>query len=184
MSNTNKDIQEMLDVLNLPECSKKFDQMLGEPALGSYSPIQFLREVLQPQYDVVLNKRFADNLRKSSLIETDAKVENLRTGNGRVYNETTVQQLLTFRFAEDRKNVGVFGVSGVGNRISLRLSVLKHVGGTTAASLSTIANFLRSSSLWTSPRTKASTAGGFAITRSISCCSLMTSALVALEKMG
>ena len=114
MSNTNKDIQEMLDVLNLPECSKKFDQMLGEPALGSYSPIQFLREVLQPQYDVVLNKRFADNLRKSSLIETDAKVENLRTGNGRVYNETTVQQLLTFRFAEDRKNVGVFGVSGVG----------------------------------------------------------------------
>ena len=104
----------MLDVLNLPECSKKFDQMLGEPALGSYSPIQFLREVLQPQYDVVLNKRFADNLRKSSLIETDAKVENLRTGNGRVYNETTVQQLLTCRFAEDRKNVCVFGVSGVG----------------------------------------------------------------------
>ena len=46
MSNTNKDIQEMLVVLNLLECSKKFDQMLGEPALGAYSPIQLLREVL------------------------------------------------------------------------------------------------------------------------------------------
>ena len=114
MSNTNKDILDMLDVLNLPECSKKFDQMLGNPALGSYSPIQFLREVLQPQCDVVLNKRFDDNLRKSGLIETDAKVENLRTGNGRVYNDTTVQQILSFRFAEDRKNVGVFGKSGVG----------------------------------------------------------------------
>lgn len=114
MSNTNKDILDMLDVLNLPECSKKFDQMLGDPALGSYSPIQFLREVLQPQCDVVLNKRFDDNLRKSGLIETDAKVENLRTGNGRVYNDTTVQQILSFRFAEDRKNVGVFGKSGVG----------------------------------------------------------------------
>lgn len=114
MSNTNKDIQEMLDVLNLPECAKKFDQMLGDPALGSYSPVQFLREVLQPQYDATLNNRFDGNLRKCGLLLTDARVENLRTGNGRVYNDTTIQQLLTFRFAEDRKNVGVFGVSGVG----------------------------------------------------------------------
>lgn len=114
MSNTCHDIEEMLDTLRLPKCVEKFDQMLGNPQLGSYSPTQFLRELLKPQYIATVNKRFADNLRKSSLLETDAKVENLRTGNGRTYNDTTVRQVLTYRFADDRMNVGVYGVTGAG----------------------------------------------------------------------
>ena len=46
MSNTDKDILDMSDVLNFPECSKMFEQMIGDLALRFYSPIQFLREVL------------------------------------------------------------------------------------------------------------------------------------------
>ena len=114
MSNQEQDIKEMLDVLGLTESSQKFDQMLGDPSLGSYSPVQFLREVLQPQYESVLNSQFTNRIAKSCLLETGARVENLKTGNGRIYNATTVQQILSFRFAEDHRNVGVYGAAGVG----------------------------------------------------------------------
>lgn len=56
MSNTCHDIEEMLDTLRLPKCVEKFDQMLGNPQLGSYSPTQFLRELLKPQYIATVNK--------------------------------------------------------------------------------------------------------------------------------
>ena len=41
-------------------------------------------------------------------------MENLKTGNGRVYNDATVQQVLEFHFAENRQNVGIYGVTGAG----------------------------------------------------------------------
>ena len=56
----------------------------------------------------------ATNLRLSSLINKSAKIENLKTGNGRIYNDATVEQVLSFRFAENRQNVGVYGVTGAG----------------------------------------------------------------------
>ena len=43
-----------------------------------------------------------------------ALVENLKTGNGRIYNDATVQQVLEFHFAENRQNVGIYGVTGAG----------------------------------------------------------------------
>ena len=41
-------------------------------------------------------------------------MENLKTGNGRVYNDAIVQQVLEFHFAENRQNVGIYGVTGAG----------------------------------------------------------------------
>lgn len=76
--------------------------------MGNYTPLQLLREVLEPQYTEVLNNRFQTNLRLSSLINKGAQIENLKTGNGRVYNDTTVQQVLEFHFAENRQNVRVW----------------------------------------------------------------------------
>ena len=40
--------------------------------------------------------------------------ENLKTGNGRIYNDATVEQILKFHFAENRQNVGIYGVTGAG----------------------------------------------------------------------
>ena len=42
MSDSCHDIENMLDTLRLPVCLEKFDQMLNDPQLGSYTPIQFL----------------------------------------------------------------------------------------------------------------------------------------------
>lgn len=114
MNNSTQDILEMLDTLKLPLVAQRFNELLNDPDLAGYSPVQFLRELLSAQYVDTLNRRFATNLRLSSLINKSAKIENLKTGNGRIYNDATVEQVLSFRFAENRQNVGVYGVTGAG----------------------------------------------------------------------
>ena len=114
MKNTNQDILDMMDTLGLTLSAQKFNEILNSPELGNYSAVQFVREILVPQYLETINHRFETNLRLSSLINKGALVENLKTGNGRIYNDTTVEQILTFRFAEQRQNVGVYGVTAAG----------------------------------------------------------------------
>ena len=114
MNNTNSDIYEMLDTLSLPVAAQRFSELTQSPELGNYTAFQFIREVLEPQYTETLNRRFETNLRLSGLINRGALVENLKTGNGRVYNDAIVQQVLEFHFAENRQNVGIYGVTGAG----------------------------------------------------------------------
>lgn len=114
MQNPNQDILDMMDTLGLPLSAQKFNDILNSPELGEYTGVQFVRELLYPQYVEKKNNQFITNLRLSSLINKGALAANLKTGNGRIYNDSTVQQILTFRFAEDRKNVGVYGVTAAG----------------------------------------------------------------------
>ena len=114
MKNETTDIYEMLDTLGLPIAARHFTELSESPEFGSYTALQFIREVLEPQYIETLNKRFETNLRLSSLINKGAVVENLKTGNGRIYNDATVEQVLKFHFAENRQNVGIYGVTGAG----------------------------------------------------------------------
>lgn len=109
-----KDIEEMLDYLGLPLASVKLIEMMNSPDLSNYSVFQFLRELLTDQYIQTKNNRFEVNLRLSSLINRNALATNLQTGNGRIYNDTAVQQVLTFKFVENRQNVGVYGITDAG----------------------------------------------------------------------
>ena len=114
MKNNSFDIYEMLDSLALPIAAQRFSDLLKSPEMGDYTAVQFLREILEPQYIDILNRRFETNLRLSSLINKGAMVENLRTGNGRINNDPTVEQVLKFHFAENRQNVGIYGITGAG----------------------------------------------------------------------
>ena len=114
MKNKTTDIYEMLDTLSLPVAAQRFAELSKSPEFGSYTALQFIREVLEPQYIETLNNRFETNLRLSSLINKGALAENLKTGNGRIYNDATVDQILKFHFAENRQNVGIYGVTGAG----------------------------------------------------------------------
>jgi DNA replication protein DnaC len=114
MNKTNSDIYDMLDALSLPIAAQRFSELTRSPELGNYSAVQFIREVLAPQYTETLNNRFQTNLRLSRLINKNAQTESLKTGNGRLYNDATVQQVLEFHFAENRQNVGIYGVTGAG----------------------------------------------------------------------
>ena len=101
MKNKTTDIYEMLDTLSLPVAAQRFAELSKSPEFGSYTTLQFIREVLEPQYIETLNNRFETNLRLSSLINKGALAENLKTGNGRIYNDATVEQILKFHFAEE-----------------------------------------------------------------------------------
>ena len=114
MKTETNDIYEMLDTLSLPVAAQRFTELSKGPEFGNYTALQFIREVLEPQYIETINKRFETNLRLSSLVNKGAAAENLKTGNGRIYNDVTVDQVLKFHFAENRQNVGIYGVTGAG----------------------------------------------------------------------
>lgn len=48
MNNTNSDIYEMLDSLSLPVSAQRFAEFIKSPEMGNYTPLQLLREVLEP----------------------------------------------------------------------------------------------------------------------------------------
>ena len=50
MNNANFDIYEMLDTLSLPVAAQRFSELTQSPELGNYTALQFIREVLEPQY--------------------------------------------------------------------------------------------------------------------------------------
>ena len=114
MKPDHSDIIEMLEFLNLPIASGRFSELLRSPDLTNYNAVQFLREVLEEQYLDKVATKFETNLRLSSLINKGALMENLKTGNGRIYNDAVVDQIRSFTFAEDRLNVGIYGITGAG----------------------------------------------------------------------
>ena len=114
MNTKDIDTATMLDDLNLPVSALRWKEILNSPELANYAPQQLLREVIEPQYIETMNNRYKTNLRLSKLIDQSAQAENLVTSSKRRYNDEVVQQLLSFRFAEDRLNVGVYGVTDAG----------------------------------------------------------------------
>jgi len=108
------DIATMLDELDLPLAALRWKEILHGPELANYSSQQLLREVLEPQYIETMTNRYETNLRLSALIDKSASVSNLVTSSKRRYNDEVVQQLLSFRFASERMNVGIYGVTGAG----------------------------------------------------------------------
>ena len=104
----------MLDDLNLPLSAMRWKEIVAAPELADFTPYQLFREVLEPQYLETMNNRYKTNLRFSKLIDKNALTENLVTSNKRRYNDAVVQQLLSFRFAEERLNVGVYGITEAG----------------------------------------------------------------------
>lgn len=108
------DIGTMLNDLGLSISALKWEEIQRSPELADFTPEQLLREILEPQHMEIINQRYKTNLRLSSLLNKDALIDRLVTGNGRRYNDQTVSQLKSFCFAEDRLNVGIYGVTGAG----------------------------------------------------------------------
>ena len=114
MNDITYDIGEMLDGLKLTTAALRWKQLLDAPEFGNFTAQQLLREVITPQYVEALNKQYATNIKFSKLMEKNARIENLKTGNGRKYNDETVQQILTFNFISNGLNVGIYGKTGAG----------------------------------------------------------------------
>ena len=114
MKSSEMDMAVMLDELGLPAAALRWKELSGSPEYPDFTPEQLLREVIEPQYLETMNNRYKTNLRLSRLIDKSALAENLVTDGKRRYNDDIVRQLLSFRFVEDRLNVGVYGVTEAG----------------------------------------------------------------------
>ena len=123
MSEITYDIGEMLDGLGLTTASIRWNEILNDPELGDFTAQQLFREVLAPQYVEAMNRRYETNLKFSKLINKSARIENLKTGNGRKYNDEVVQQILTFRFVSSGLNIGVYGKTGAGKSGECQLCI-------------------------------------------------------------
>ena len=124
MNTKSVDVATMLDGLNLPLAALRWKEIVDAPELVDFTPLQLFREVLEPQYIETMNNRYKTNLRLSKLIDKSALTENLVTSNKRRYNDAVVQQLLSFRFAEERLNVGVYGITEAGKSYCYRQFVM------------------------------------------------------------
>lgn len=114
MSVSANDIIVMLDELGLTVSALRFKEILASADVGNYSPQQLLRDVIAPQHLETMNRRYETNIRLSRLINKSARTENLKTGNGRTYNDETVQQVLSFKFIPSGLNIGIYGKTGAG----------------------------------------------------------------------
>ena len=114
MSEITYDIGEMLDGLGLTTAAIRWNQIQNNPELGNFTAQQLFREVLTTQYIEFKNNQYETNLKFSRLIDKSARIENLKSGNGRKYTDAVVQQVLTFHFASSGLNVGVYGKTGAG----------------------------------------------------------------------
>lgn len=114
MSKNTQDIEDMLDYLNLIVMEKSLDKKVRSASFPSCTPIQFIREIISDEYTYRYNKDVDKSLRLAKLKGSDAQMEHLKTGNGRLYNDSIIQQLATLEFINDRQNIAIFGESGVG----------------------------------------------------------------------
>ena len=114
MSEMTYDIGKMLDTLGLTTSAIRWKQILDDPDLGNFTAQQLFREVITPQYLEAVNNRYETNLKFSKLMEKSARIEHLKSGNGRKYNDETVQQILTFHFITSGLNIGIYGKTGAG----------------------------------------------------------------------
>jgi DNA replication protein DnaC len=104
----------MLDYLKLDVMRSSLSRKIRSTEYPSYNPIQLIREIVCDEYTNRLNNSIEKGLRLAKLKGSDAQVEHLKSGNGRLYQDHIIEQLSTLEFVSDRRNVAVFGESGVG----------------------------------------------------------------------
>lgn len=114
MAKNTQDIEDMLDYLKLEVMAKSLNRMVRSPTYASYNPLQFLREIVLDEFTHQHNGDIERSLRLAKLKGSDAQIENLKTGDGRIYQDSGIKQLATLEFISDRRNVAIFGESGVG----------------------------------------------------------------------
>ena len=90
MSEITYDIGEMLDSLGFTTSAIQWRKVLDNPEFGNFTAKQLFREIITPQYIEAMNKRYETNHKFSRLMEKSARIENLKTANGRKYTKSMV----------------------------------------------------------------------------------------------
>lgn len=114
MAMLTKDIEDMLDYLNLDIMSKSLSEKIRSTEYTSDNPIQLIREIVSEEFTYQLSNNIERSLRLARLKGSNAQIDQLKSGQGRLYQDHIIKQLSTLEFISGRQNLAVFGESGVG----------------------------------------------------------------------
>ena len=103
MKDSDQGILNMMDILVLPLAIDKYQELIVDSNHCNYSFPLLIRELLIHQYHDRVNRCYETNLRLSKLINKGASIEQFKSGNGRLYNDATVHQILSFSVVANRK---------------------------------------------------------------------------------
>ena len=120
MAKISSDLEQKLEYVGLEAMAGHLDRIMRSSEGSVLTPLQLLRELVDQYYLDYRNRQFQGNLRLSRLRQQVALMDNLNTGNGRVYQDVLVDQLSTLEFIEDGANITVAGESYSGKTYFLR----------------------------------------------------------------
>lgn len=110
----NEKLMEMPEYLELFTFEERFNDVLSSPKFAGLDAVQFVTELVTAEYDRKKEDRIDRLLRSSKLGENKAVISNLKSGDGRVFNENIIRQIKSLSFVEKRLNLCIFGESGIG----------------------------------------------------------------------
>lgn len=112
-------LQKMMDYLGLPLMSQRAMDILYGTNKCKMDNKSFLEEILSAEYDYKNNKILARDLRLGRLASRDGDYSLLYSHNGRLYSESSLEQVKSFYWIEKGINISVFGKSNAGKSFFL-----------------------------------------------------------------
>ena len=109
------DLEEQMQTIKLPLMALKLDELYRSPKYLNMDKLDFLSELLAPEYRDKVTKTINNRLRTAHIIGTPCEINSCKDTNQRSYEPHGAPKTLSsLRFIEDGQNVCILGASDSG----------------------------------------------------------------------
>ena len=109
------DLEEQMQTIKLPLMALKLDELYRSPKYLNMDKLDFLSELLAPEYRDKVTKTINNRLRIAHIIGTPCEINSCKDTNQRSYEPHGAPKTLSsLRFIEDGQNVCILGASDSG----------------------------------------------------------------------
>ena len=109
------DLEEQMQTIKLPLMALKLDELYRSPKYLNMDKLDFLSELLAPEYRDKVTKTINNRLRTAHIIGTPCEINSCKDTNQRSYEPHSAPKTLSsLRFIEDGQNVCILGASDSG----------------------------------------------------------------------
>ena len=109
------DLEEQMQTIKLPLMALKLDELYRSPKYLHMDKLDFLSELLEPEYRDKVTKTINNRLRTAHIIGTPCEISSCKDTRKRSYEPHGAPKTLSsLRFIEDGQNVCILGASDSG----------------------------------------------------------------------
>ena len=109
------DIEEQMNAIKLPLMALKLDELYRSPDFLSMDKLDFISELLAPEFKDKMTKTINNRLRTAYIIGTPCELSSCKDSKRRRYEPAGApKDLSSLRFIEDGQNVCILGASDSG----------------------------------------------------------------------